>query len=183
MEDLIKRDDPERARLFTIAAHTAVGQVRKYTNKPYWLHPKAVSSIVASVPHNDRMLCAAWLHDVVEDTKVPLSVIMAEFGVEVAHLVQWLTDVSRPEDGNRAVRKAIDRAHIARAPAEAKTIKLADLIDNSRNILERDPGFAKVYLEEKAKLLEVLTEGDATLWTQANDIVVKSLGNIAHKRG
>jgi hypothetical protein len=82
-------------------------------------------------------------------------------------LVEQLTDVSRPEDGNRAKRKAIDRAHTAKASPEAKTIKLADLIDNTRSIVELDPGFAKIYLVEKVLLLEVLQEGDAGLWEMA----------------
>ena len=47
----------------------------------------------------------------------------------MAYLVDCLTDVSKPSDGNRAVRKEIDRQHLAKASPKAKTIKLADLID------------------------------------------------------
>ena len=54
------------------------------------------------------------------------------------------------------------------ATPEAKTIKLADLIDNTKSIVEHDPRFAKVYLEEKRLLLEVLKDGDETLWQQAH---------------
>lgn len=161
----------ERARVFATAAHAAVKQVRKYTFEPYIVHPAEVASIVATVPHTDEMLAAAWLHDTVEDTGVSIEDIRAEFGHDVASLVGWLTDISRPQDGNRAVRKAIDREHTAQAPAEAQTIKLADLIANSRSILAHDPAFAKVYLEEKRMLLEVLSRGDATLMAQARSIV------------
>ena len=153
----------ERARVFATAAHAAVGQVRKYTFEPYIVHPAEVASIVRSVPHTDEMVAAAWLHDTVEDTGVTIEVIRAEFGTEVAELVGWLTDVSRPEHGNRAHRKALDRAHSAMAPAEAQTVKLADLIANTRSIMEHDVAFAKTYLEEKRLLLEVMTKGDATL--------------------
>ena len=153
----------ERARIFATAAHAACGQLRKYTYEPYIVHPAEVVSIVRSVPHTDEMVAAAWLHDVVEDTGVTIEVIRAEFGTEVAELVGWLTDVSRPEQGNRATRKAIDRAHTAMAPAQAQTIKLADLISNTRSIMEHDEAFAKTYLEEKRLLLEVMTKGDATL--------------------
>lgn len=93
--------------------------------------------------------------------------IHAMFGLEVARLVEMLTDVSRPEDGNRAQRKAIDRAHTAQCSSAAATIKLADLIDNTRSIVERDPEFAKVYLEEKRLLLEVLTHGNDAMWRTA----------------
>jgi len=161
----------ERARVFATAAHAAVKQVRKYTFESYIVHPAEVASIVATVPHTDEMLAAAWLHDTVEDTGVTIVDIQAEFGNEVAELVGWLTDVSTPEQGNRAVRKAIDREHTAMAPAAAATVKLADLIANSRSIMAHDPAFAKVYLEEKRMLLEVLTRGDATLMAQARSIV------------
>jgi len=153
----------ERARVFATAAHTAIGQVRKYTFEPYIVHPAEVASIVRSVPHTDEMVAAAWLHDTVEDTDVTIELIRAEFGDKVAELVGWLTDVSRPEDGNRAVRKAIDREHSASAPAEAQTVKLADLIANTRSIMKHDVAFAKTYLEEKRLLLEVMDRGDATL--------------------
>jgi (p)ppGpp synthase/HD superfamily hydrolase len=135
------------------------------------VHPAEVAGIVATVPHTDVMLAAAWLHDTVEDTGVSIVDIQKEFGNEVASLVSWLTDVSEPEQGNRAVRKAIDREHTAMAPAAAQTVKLADLIANSGSILAHDPAFAKVYLEEKRMLLEVLTRGDATLMARARSIV------------
>ena len=153
----------EHARIFATAAHAAVGQLRKYTNEPYIVHPAEVVSTVRSVPHTEAMLAAAWLHDVVEDTGVTIETVRAEFGSEVADLVAWLTDVSRPEDGNRAHRKARDREHTAAAPAEAQTVKLADLISNTRSIMAHDPKFAVTYLEEKRALLAVMTRGDATL--------------------
>ena len=156
-----------RARLFATAAHAAVGQLRKYTNEPYIVHPIEVAGIVRSAGGTPTMIAAAYLHDVVEDTGVTIEVIREAFGSEVSDLVGWLTDVSRPDHGNRAQRKAIDRAHTAAAPAEAQTIKLADLISNTRSILEHDPKFAVTYLEEKRLLLEVLTRGEPTLRERA----------------
>ena len=87
-------------------------------------------------------------------------------------LVRDLTDVSKPEDGNRAVRKEIDRQHTAQASPQAKTIKLADLISNTVSIVEHDPKFARIYLKEKALLLEVLTEGDPTLYAMATKLLI-----------
>ena len=164
-------DIVEKARVFATAAHAACGQLRKYTYEPYIVHPADVVSIVKTVPHTNEMLCAAWLHDVVEDTGVTIETIREEFGSEVADLVGWLTDVSRPDHGNRAARKAVDRAHTAMAPAQAQTVKLADLISNTKSIVEHDEKFAKTYLEEKRMLLEVMTKGDRTLWERANGIV------------
>lgn len=169
----------ERAYTFAKAAHEAIGQVRKYTGEEYISHPIEVAAIVSSVPHTDEMLAAALLHDTVEDTKVTAEDIRREFGAEVAALVGWLTDVSHPGDGNRAARKAIDRKHTAQAPVEAKTIKLADLISNSQSIIAHDPSFARVYLREKAALLEVLKEGDPTLWVRANQVVYDGMRVLA----
>lgn len=165
----------DRARKFAEAAHAGINQRRKYSGEPYIAHPAAVAELVRSVPHTEAMICAAWLHDTVEDTPATLTDVEREFGAEVAALVEQLTDVSRPEDGNRKKRKTIDREHTAKASAQAKTIKLADLIDNTRSIVERDPDFAKVYLAEKVLLLEVLREGDATLWALAAAMVTPNL--------
>jgi guanosine-3',5'-bis(diphosphate) 3'-pyrophosphohydrolase len=162
MTDLVTR-----ARVFATAAHAAVSQLRKYTFEPYIVHPAEVANMVESIGGTPEMIAAAWLHDVVEDTGVTLELIRAEFGDEVADLVGWLTDVSRPDHGNRAARKAVDRAHTAAAPAAAQTIKLADLIANTRSIVEHDEEFARVYLAEKRALLEVMTKGDARLREQA----------------
>lgn len=162
----------EKARIFATAAHAAVAQLRKYTNEPYIVHPAEVFSIVSTVDGaTEEMMAAAWLHDVVEDTGVTIEVIRETFGEEVAELVGWLTDVSRPEQGNRATRKAIDRAHTAMAPAAAQTIKLADLISNTRSIMAYDEKFAKTYLEEKRLLLEVMTKGDARLMAEARKYI------------
>ncbi len=156
-----------RARAFATEAHGAIDQRRKYTGEPYIVHPIAVAELVRSVPHTPEMIAAALLHDVVEDTPVTIEEIEREFGAVVAELVGWLTDVSRPSDGNRRVRKHLDLLHTAKAPPDAKTIKLADLIDNTLTIAKHDRSFWPLYRREKEALLQVLKEGDPTLWKRA----------------
>ena len=158
-----------KARAFATAAHT--GQVRKYTKEPYIVHPIEVMQIVMTVKHDEAMLAAALLHDVVEDTDYTIEDILREFGPDVASLVDDLTDVSRPEDGNRAHRKSLDRAHSAKASPRAQTVKLADLISNARDIVKHDQKFAKVFLGEKRQLLEVMTLGDSSLYAIAKSLV------------
>lgn len=167
-------DLEEKAKTFATEKHQAINQVRKYTGEPYINHPASVVEIVRSVEHTEEMLASAWLHDTVEDTNTTLNEIECEFGLEVAAYVECLTDVSKPEDGNRAIRKAIDCEHTSHAPPCVQTVKLADLIDNSSSIMEFDPKFARVYLKEKTLLLEVLKDGDKALWDRANDIVLKA---------
>lgn len=154
-----------KALEFATAAHR--GQQRKYTGEPYIDHPIAVAEIVRNVAHSSVMVAAAYLHDVIEDCGIESQWLLSMFPSEVVDLVVWLTDVSIPSDGNRGVRKEIDREHIAHAPAEAMTIKLADIIDNTATIKERDPKFWEVYRLEKLALLKVLKGGDPTLWERA----------------
>ena len=170
---------------FARRAHERVGQKRKYTGDPYIVHPGAVADIVRSVPHDEEMLAAAWLHDTVEDTGVLIDEIRREFGADVADLVGWLTDVVTPADGGRAARMEINLQHTAKAPPRAHTVKLADLINNSESILAHDRDFAMKYLREKWDTLGVLRDGDPTLWARAHQIVgdgLKALGiGVEHK--
>lgn len=160
-------DRLEQSIAFATRAHGS--QKRKYTGEPYVTHPIAVMEIVREVSHTEDMLIAAVLHDTVEDTDVTLDDIKAEFGATVAKYVDGLTDVSTLEDGNRAERKALDRAHIAVQCPEVKTIKLADLIHNTLSIEAHDPSFYKIYRAEKIALLEHLLEGDTALYHRAQD--------------
>jgi len=142
-------------------------QKRKYTGEPYVVHCFEVADWVASVTDDATMIAAALLHDVVEDTPATEADVRQMFGDRIADLVAWLTDVSKTEHGNRAARKEIDRLHSAVSPADAQTIKLADLCSNTQSIVRHDPGFAVVYLKEKALLLPMLDKGDTRLWEAA----------------
>ena len=159
----------DRAIAYATLAHK--GQKRKYTGTPYIDHPLEVMGIVRTVPHTTEMLMAAVLHDTVEDTAATLDEIDKNFGKVVRSLVSDLTDISDPEDGNRAFRKAKDREHSINASAQAQTIKYADLISNSESIVKHDPGFAKVYMNEKKLLLDGMTKGNQTLRNHALKIV------------
>lgn len=171
-------DIVERARIFATAAHAAVGQVRKYTNEPYIVHPAAVVEIVRSVPHDDEMLAAAWLHDVVEDTKVSFGDIGDEFGSDVMDLVDELTCPPRPVGTNRAEKLKTDLVWLYRASDRAQTIKLADIIENTASVYERDPRFAVTYLREKDAQLSVLVGGNPDLLQRADVQIGNLLGRI-----
>ena len=173
-----------RAQYFADGAHNAVQQVRKYTGEAYIVHPIEVAELVADLSSHptEDMICAALLHDTVEDTNVTIEDIRVYFSPQIAELVGWLTDVSKPEDGNREVRKKLDKDHFAMAPIEAKTIKLADLISNTRSIFQYDRKFATVYIKEVALLLEVLTEGDPTLYSTAYNQVQECIRIMENDR-
>jgi (p)ppGpp synthase/HD superfamily hydrolase len=164
----------DQAKLFATAAHGAVGQVRKYTGEPYVTHPIRVMNLVSTVIKDEKVLAAALLHDVIEDTKITKEDIAFAFGIEVADMVVLLSDPPKVEGGpNRKARKAMDRDRLSKASACVQTIKVADMIDNTESIVAHDPKFAKVYLEEKRLLLDVLTKADAKLVEIAKNQVTR----------
>lgn len=168
----------EQARRYATKAHAEAGQRRKYTDEPYIVHPAAVVELVRSVTDNETMLAAAWLHDTVEDTPSTLADIESHFGAEVAELVAMLTDSKQPQAKNRAARKVAHFQHTARASKDAQTIKLADIIDNTRSIIHFDPHFARVYLVEKRVQIDLLRAGNADLWQQASTIIERGIEQL-----
>ena len=150
------------AMMFARSVHHE--QRRKYTNNPYSDHLAEVAGIVATVLPTEVAIATAWLHDCREDQGVSGETIERMFGMGVAVGVALLSDF---EQGNRAERKAAGRARLASAPDWVQTIKCADLISNTSSIVQHDPKFAEVYLEEKRLLLEVMTKADRRLWAIA----------------
>ncbi|WP_224995762.1 HD domain-containing protein [Cesiribacter sp. SM1] len=141
-------------------------QKRKFTGEPYIEHPKRVAEMVRTVPHTNAMICAAYLHDVVEDTPVTHQEIEKRFGKEVATLVHELTDEYMKEaypSLNRKARKKREVERQASISPEAKTIKLADVIDNTRDIIKNDKDFAVRYIPEMTALVEALQGGNFSL--------------------
>ncbi len=167
-------------RAFRLAAIYHHGQARKYTGEPYIVHPVEVMSILTdhfyfgrdsqSIQH---MLAAALLHDVLEDTYASREALQLEMPDAVISHVVALTDTPR-EEGNRKQRKAMDRMRLAAASAEVHSIKCADIISNTRTIVEYDDKFARVYLREINDLLLVLTKAHSDLYQQACVTVAKA---------
>jgi (p)ppGpp synthase/HD superfamily hydrolase len=161
---------PEIALLaqgFSMCAHR--NQRRKYEDAPYIVHCERVARTVAEYTDDANVIAAAFMHDVLEDTEVTAEEMRRVFGDAITDFVLEVTDVSRPSDGVRAVRKEKDKDHLAKSSAGGATIKLADLIDNAIGIAANDKGFAPVYLREAEALLPVLKHGDKRLWERARD--------------
>jgi len=156
------------ADVLAFATEAHKGQTRKYTGEDYIVHPISVSKLVKKHGGSEIQQAGALLHDVVEDTQYTLADINANFGSQVATLVKWLTDTSRPEDGNRKTRKEIDRNRLGSAPADAQMIKLADMIDNSTTIFTLDKNFAPVFKREMGELVGAMTKVEgSSLWKEA----------------
>lgn len=153
-------------------------QMRTYPPAPYWSHLVRVAVMVSKVPGRTiQMIQAALLHDVLEDTPYLPETLFYQFGEEVGRLVVWLTDVKK-EEGNRAKRHVMNTTRLGLAPPEAKTIKLADMIDNTATIVQYSKSFAIVYLQEKADALNALRGGDHDLWMSASKNIIAAQNQL-----
>ena len=139
-----------KAYAFANMSHAGM---KRFTGKPYIIHPATVARLLMRFEHDVNMVCAALLHDVKEDCGVSLDQIRDEFDEDTASLVDELSDISRKEDGSRAVRRAIDLEHTASASPRAKTIKCMDITHNVATVVQVNPRFAETYLPEKAATL------------------------------
>lgn len=177
----------EKATNFAHMAHDSIKHVRKYTGEPYWVHLDEVRDIVLSVGGTEYQAAASELHDYREDVIPKLieekrfdelaafEVVYEEFPVIVKGYVTGLTDVFVKENYpnlNRAQRKAKEIERIALVAPEVKTIKLADLISNSRSIVQHDKDFARIYIREKLAMLPYLSEGNPVLLQQCATQVI-----------
>lgn len=168
----------EKAMMFAMGAHEAHGQTRKGSDEPYYKHCVRVMKTVSEHDGDADMIKAALLHDTVEDTQVSLDSIEVLFGKEVRDLVYWVTNVATKADGNRAARTALNIAHVKAAPARAQTIKVADIMDNTQDVVSVDPKFAKVYLREKHEMLRALEKAHPELRQKALIQVEKGLQEL-----
>ena len=155
------------AALFAVERHGAIRHMRKKSSDPYIVHPAEVAELVRLVTDDVVSLAAAWLHDTVEDTTTTIEEIEGRFGVDIARTVAGLTDVAKPEDGNRKQRIVINRAHTAEGDTRVHTVKVADMISNTRSIAATDIDFAVIYLPEKAEVMKLTSRADSRLLEMA----------------
>lgn len=140
------------------------GQKRRGTGEDFIAHPARVATAVAlHNPTDEAAVCAAWLHDVVEDTPVTLEDITELFGEEIAELVGHLTNKSKEHSDVRRDRKALDRERLKGVSPTVKTIKMLDRLDNIRDCGPLSVGFIRKYCHESRLLAEVLADADPDL--------------------
>ena len=125
----------ERAYRFAKAAHKGV---RRRSGEPYILHPIAVARIVISeLGLGSTSICAALLHDVVEDTEFTREDIEANFGPKVADIVEGLTKISGGIFGDKASLQAENfRKLLLSMSTDIRVvlIKMADRLHNMRTL-------------------------------------------------
>ncbi|MBC2933618.1 bifunctional (p)ppGpp synthetase/guanosine-3',5'-bis(diphosphate) 3'-pyrophosphohydrolase [Nocardioides sp. zg-1228] len=121
-------------RAYAVADKWHTGQMRK-SGDPYITHPLAVTTILADIGMTEPTLVAALLHDTVEDTPYTLDALRADFGDEVALLVDGVTKLDKVQYGDSAQAETIRKMIVAMSrDIRVLVIKLADRLHNMRTL-------------------------------------------------
>jgi GTP diphosphokinase / guanosine-3',5'-bis(diphosphate) 3'-diphosphatase len=166
-----------RAYAYSEKAHT--GQQRK-SGDPYFVHPASVAGIITELRLDASSVCAALLHDVVEDTLATTEDIEKEFGKEIAELVDGVTKLSKINFTSKEDRAAENFRKMVVAMAQdirVLLVKLCDRLDNMRTLehmkREAQERIARETIEIYAPLANRL--GIASFKTELEDLSFKYL--------
>lgn len=123
-------------KAYDLANRSHEGQFRQ-SGAAYITHPVAVACIVAGIQADKESICAALLHDTVEDTTLTLEDIAAEFGEEVANLVDGVTKMSKANFSSKEARVFANTRKIITSISKdvrIMIIRLADRLHNMRTL-------------------------------------------------
>ncbi|MBG0831265.1 bifunctional (p)ppGpp synthetase/guanosine-3',5'-bis(diphosphate) 3'-pyrophosphohydrolase [Planomonospora sp. ID67723] len=121
-------------RAYDVAAYHHRDQKRK-SGDPYITHPLAVATILAELGTDDETLCAALLHDTVEDTAYGLDELRSDFGDNIALLVDGVTKLDKVKFGDAAQAETVRKMVVAMSrDIRVLIIKLADRLHNMRTM-------------------------------------------------
>ena len=121
-------------RAYAVADRWHGGQTRK-SGAPYITHPLAVAILLAEIGMDTTTLVAALLHDTVEDTGLTIGEVKAEFGAEVAVLVDGVTKLDGSRWGDHAEAETFRKMIVAASiDLRVLVIKLADRVHNLRTL-------------------------------------------------
>lgn len=166
------------AEAYATVAHSEAGNVRKYVGGPYIGHPAEVAAFVSRYTDDPVAIAAAWLHDVIEETARSRAMLADRFGEAVAEYVWWLSDDPALKHLPRAHRVEVAAARLADAPAGVQLVKVGDIWSNSRTIAQVNPKFARIYLPEKARILQALTRAPAEPLALTRKVVIEAARSL-----
>jgi guanosine-3',5'-bis(diphosphate) 3'-pyrophosphohydrolase len=164
-------------RGYDVAETAHRGQLRK-SGDPYITHPLAVATILAELGMDTTTLVAALLHDTVEDTGITLTDIEADFGAEVAHLVDGVTKLDKVRFGEAAEAETIRKMVVAMArDPRVLVIKLADRLHNMRTLRFLPPAKQERKARETLEVLAPLAHrlGMNTIKWELEDLAFATL--------
>lgn len=136
------------ARKFAIEKHR--GQKRRDGKTPYWKHLQQVVNVLERYGIKDeRIVCAGWLHDTIEDTEADYDDIKEQFGSKVANTVVAVTKDTRLANNQKESQYL---KQLRKAPVEAQIVKIADITANLMDLKNARYDMRKQKLQVKRKL-------------------------------
>ena len=152
---------PKEKLAWDFAKEAHKGQIRKFINKPYFgAHVVKVNGIVKQYTTDEDLLCAALLHDVIEDCfedpEVGYHVIEEEFGKRVADIVMELTSSKEDIDENYNSKADYLIVKMIHMSDDALVIKLADRLQNISDAFTASERFRNKYFKETVKIMDEL---------------------------
>jgi len=154
----------QKAYILSKSSH---GNQKRHSGDPYFSHPLAVAEILADLKLDQESVITGLLHDVVEDTEVTLDEIEAEFGEEIAKLVDGVTKLGKIESIPSTERVAENFRKLALAMSEdirVLLVKLADRVHNMRTLFYMPSREKKV--KKSTRKSRYLRATCRSAWTQ-----------------
>jgi GTP diphosphokinase / guanosine-3',5'-bis(diphosphate) 3'-diphosphatase len=184
VHDKLDRELLRRAYRYGEAAHR--GQVRN-SGDPYITHSVEVAKILADLQLDSITVASGLLHDVIEDTKLTLADVEAEFGKEIAAIVDGLTKIAKLPTGGSTQERQVEsyRKLLLSIAKDARVIivKLADRLHNMRTLDWLPPEKRKRIAQETRDLYAPLAHrfGMAKLRWELEDLSFKHLESEEYK--
>lgn len=170
----------EYIKAYEFAENAHISQKRRFIDLPYIYHPVELATRLLIQNIDTNAIIGALLHDVVEDCNVSLKEIENKFGKMVAYYVYYLSDIAKPEDGNREYRLKVNFQHFSESNDSAHNIKLVDLISNTRSLVFCDPRFSTSYTPELLKAMDYF-EGQKSILDVELLTILQGVANISNE--
>ncbi len=147
---MLNKYEKEKIKLAEkLSEHAHQGKSRKVDGKPFDTHPKNVVKILKKYGYNDMItLCVAYLHDTIEDTHLTLDNIKDDFDHEIAHGVFTLSKNKGKVMGKQKITQEKYKQRLAFARNKVQRIKIADMIDNTKDLINLPEEYARKKIKD-----------------------------------
>ncbi len=179
-----KADTDLMQKAYVYASQKHEGQLRK-SGDPYFVHPVSVASVIAELRMDASSVCAALLHDVVEDCDVSAAEIEKLFGKEVAFLVDGVTKLGKVNFASKEDRQVESFRKMLVAMARdirVLVVKLGDRLDNMRTLEHMKPESQERIARETLEIYAPLAGRLGIQWLKAEleDLSFKYLDPVCY---